>query len=120
MSVLIVANNDSLGQLWCDHLLRQAIDTHLVFSADTAIEALNKTCPDLIVLDLDLPGGKALCIADYANFRFPEARVVFVTNSRFFSDGSIFNHASNACAYIPASTPLEDLSAIVQHYAELR
>ncbi len=118
MSVLIVASNDVLGVLWEKHLIRHELETQLVFTSDAAIKALDNTYPDLIVLDLDLAGGQALCIADYANFRHPEAHVIFVTNSRFFSDGSIFKHASNACAYVPAATPPEDLSAIIEHYVE--
>ena len=48
------------------------------------------------------------------------AKVVFVTNSSFFSDGSIFQHASNAAAFVKSSTPPEDLTAMVTHYAGVR
>ena len=43
----------------------------------------------------------------------------FVTNT-FFSDGSIFQHCSNACGYIQSSTPPEDIAAMVEHYAHGR
>jgi hypothetical protein len=39
-----------------------------------------------------------------------------VTNSTFFSDGSLFNHIPNACAYVKMHTPPEDIAAIVDHY----
>ena len=60
----------------------------------------------------------ATTIVDY--YRCPEARVIFVTNTTFFSDGSIFAHSPNACAYVPAATRPEDLAAMVDYYAALR
>jgi hypothetical protein len=59
-------------------------------------------------------------ISDFANYKRPEARVFFVTNTSFFSDGSIFQHCSNACGYIQSSTPPEDIAAMVEHYAHGR
>jgi len=40
-----------------------------------------------------------------------------VTNTSFFSDGSIFQVSNNACAYVQSETPPEDLAAMVEHYA---
>ena len=37
--------------------------------------------------------GVAMAVADFASYRRPEARVIFVTNTSFFSDGSIFAHS---------------------------
>ncbi len=75
---------------------------------------------DIIVLDLVLEDGSALAVADFASYRRPEARVIFVTNTTFFSDGSIFAHSPNACAFVQSETPPEDLAAMVEHYASGR
>lgn len=72
---------------------------------------------EIIVLDLVLEGGSALAVADFASYRRPDARVIFVTNTSFFSDGSIFAHSPNACAYVQSEAPPEDLAAMVEHYA---
>ncbi len=72
---------------------------------------------EIIVLDLVLVNGSALAVADFASYRRPDARVIFVTNTSFFSDGSIFAHSPNACAYVQSETPPEDLAAMVEHYA---
>jgi hypothetical protein len=53
-----------------------------------------------------------------ASYRQPGAKVIFVTDTTFFSDGSIFRHIPNACAFIRAETPPDDLVAIVEHYGE--
>ncbi len=51
------------------------------------------------MLDLMLDEGSALAVADFAAFRQPWAKVMFLTDSAVFSDGSIFTHCQNACGY---------------------
>ncbi|MEL6452408.1 MAG: response regulator [Pseudomonadota bacterium] len=116
MEVLIVESRHELGVLWQRHLERQGLSVTQVCTQDDAVDHLSRNHADIIVLDLVLDQGSALAVADFANFRRPEARVIFVTDTSFFSDGSIFNHASNACAFVPAGTPPEDLAAMVEHY----
>lgn len=120
MKVLIVESKPELGRLWMRHLQRQAADVSLATSQEAAILALYGADYDIIVLDLVLDGGSALAVADFASYRRPDARVIFVTNTSFFSDGSIFAHSANACAYVQSETPPEDLAALVEHYAGLR
>ncbi|WP_299368061.1 response regulator [uncultured Tateyamaria sp.] len=116
MDVLIVESRAELGTLWRRHLERQGFSVTQVNSQDEAVNHLSEENADIIVLDLVLSQGSALAVADFASFRRPNARVIFVTDTSFFSDGSIFNHASNACAFVPAGTPPEDLAAMVEHY----
>lgn len=116
MNVLIVESRRELGVLWQRHLERQGATVSLVRGQDEAVEHLSDHSADIIVMDLVLDDGSALAVADFASYRHPEARVIFVTDTTFFSDGSIFNHSSNACAFVPAGTPPEDLAAMVEHY----
>lgn len=92
-----------------------------VTGQDMAIAHLSEKDTGIIILDLVIEEGCALAISDYANYRQPDARVIFVTNTSFFSDGSIFAHSANARAFVQSSTPQEDLAAMVAHYgAELQ
>jgi DNA-binding response OmpR family regulator len=116
MDVLIVENTPELGALWAKTLARQGIDAVVVTDEDAAIAHLHAQQPDVIVADLDLPGAGAMAVADYAAYRHPTTPVVFVTASSFFSDGSIFSHSPNACAFLPARTPPEDLAAVVEFH----
>ena len=68
------------------------------------------------MLDPVLTEDSALTVADFANFNQPRANVVFVTDTTFFSDGSIFAHCANARAFMETATPPDDLAAIVHHY----
>ncbi len=120
MNVLIVEGNPDLGVIWKQHLEGMGATVSLVGSQEEAVLALYNNCYEIIVLDLVLDFGSALAVADFASYRRPDARVIFVTNTSFFSDGSIFCHSPNACAFVQSETPPEDLAAMVEHYGGLR
>ncbi|MBT9384731.1 response regulator [Pseudooceanicola sp. CBS1P-1] len=114
--VLIVESEPNLGWLWKRHLDRQGMQAELVHGQEAAVALLGARTFDVLVMDLVLDEGSALAIADYASYRQPEARVIFVTDTSFFSDGSIFRHAVNACALMNSGAPPADLAAMVEHY----
>ncbi|MBD3664634.1 response regulator [Sulfitobacter aestuariivivens] len=116
MNVLIVESRSELGEIWQRHLERQGNCVARVGTQDAATAYLASHAIDIIILDLVLEDGAALAVADYANYRHPDARVIFVTSTTFFSDGSIFAHSANARAFVTAETPPEDLAAMVEHY----
>lgn len=114
--VLIVESVPELSELWQRHLERQGMTVTRVAGQVDAIAHLSTYDTDIIIQDLVIEEGSALAIADYANYRQPAARVIFVTNTSFFSDGSIFAHSANARAFVQSNTPPEDLAAMVAHY----
>jgi DNA-binding NtrC family response regulator len=116
VNVLIVESHAELGGIWQRHLERHGLRVTRAATQAQAISHLSTHPTDIIILDLVIDEGAALAVSDYANYRQPEAQVIFVTNTTFFSDGSIFAHCANACAFLPSSTPPEDLAAIVEHY----
>lgn len=117
MKVLIVESAVHLGQLWKRHLERLEMTVTVAHSQDEAVAAIRDTDFEVVLLDLLLDEGSAFAVADFVSYRRPDARVVFVTNTTFFSDGSIFKHIPNACAFVQSHTPPDDLAAIVEHYA---
>lgn len=119
MRVLIVQSNPALAEIWGRHLERLGADVGLVETGADAISALQTETYDVIVLDLILREGSALTVADFANFNMPRANVVFVTDTTFFSDGSIFAHSANARAFIKTGTPPQDLAEIVHFYGAM-
>lgn len=118
MHVLIVESNKDLAGVWARSLERQGVEVICAHDEDTATKTLEQTRVDVIVMNVHLKNGNALALADYAEFRAPHARVIFVTNSSFFSDGSIFNLARNAHAFIPDQTPVDDLTALVEFHGQ--
>ncbi len=118
MRILIVQENLALGDVWANHLRRMGAEVELVSAMDEAVSCILKSSFDVIVLDLVLKTGSALSIADVAHLCQPEANLIFVTDTTFFSDGSIFAHVANVRAMLQIATPPEDLAAIVHHYAQ--
>ncbi|WP_113910726.1 response regulator transcription factor [Roseovarius dicentrarchi] len=116
MNVLIVESDPDLGRLWQRHMERQGLTVRLEADQQQAISALQTAFFAVIVLDLVLSDGSALAVADYASYKHPEAQIIFVNSTSFFSDGSIFELCSNARAFVHNSTPPEDLATMVAHY----
>jgi DNA-binding NtrC family response regulator len=116
MRVLIVESNADLGWLWKRHLERNGASVDLADNQTEAVRRIEQDDLQVIVLDLVLADGSAFAVADYASYRRPAAKIIFVTNTTFFSDGSIFQHIPNACAFLPTETPPDDLLALVEHY----
>ena len=119
MRVLIVERNDSLAKLWKAHLERSGAVVDVASNQTEAIGALQGEPVEVVVLNIVLPGESAIAVADYASYRQPEAKIVFITSDSFFSDGSLFNHIPNARAFLQERTPPEDLAAIVDHYGRM-
>jgi DNA-binding NtrC family response regulator len=120
MNVLIVESDVALADLWRRHLERSGMVVRVATTQEEATRQITEDEPGIIILDLVLGDGSALAVSDYASYRCPLAQIIFVTNTSFFSDGSIFAHAQNACAFVQSQTPPEDLTAMVEHYCQRR
>ncbi|WP_028957174.1 response regulator transcription factor [Sulfitobacter sp. 20_GPM-1509m] len=120
MNVLIVESELALADLWRRHLERSGMVVRVATTQEDATRQIAEDEPGIIILDLVLDEGSALAVSDFASYRCPQAKVIFVTNTSFFSDGSIFAHAQNACAFVQSGTPPEDLAAMVEHYCQRR
>lgn len=120
MRVLIVEHNADLGRIWTRFLARRGVEAELATSQAEAIKALRFNDYDALVLQLVLPDGGAIAISDYATYRNPNVPIITVTNSSFFSDGSIFELIPNARSMM--STPLrpDDLAAVLEHFGRAR
>ncbi|MEL6376674.1 MAG: response regulator [Pseudomonadota bacterium] len=116
LNVLIVENNCALAQLWERHLRRGGAEVRLAHTQDNALDMLEAEKADLIIMNVVLRGGSAFSLADNVRLLHPHIPIIYVTNSTFFSDGSIFGLCPNACAYLQTTTPPEDLAAMVEHY----
>ena len=114
--ILIVASKPGLSAIWASHLRRQGQDVIVVETQDEAVAYLRAASADVIVLDLMLDEGSAFAVADFACYRHPKSKIVFVTRSTFFSDGSLFSHIPNTAAVLQEQTPPTDLAAIVAYH----
>ena len=118
MRVLIVERNHELGRLWQRHIERYGHDVVLADGQTSALAHLSRQPFSVVVLNLVLGAGSAFAIADVLSYRCPEARVIFVTNTSFFSDGSIFSLIGNAAAFLATDAPPDDLAAVVDYHGQ--
>jgi len=118
MRILIVESNAALGSIWLRHMRRQGHDVTLAEDQQMAEAALSVGGFDVIVLDVVLARGSSFAVADLASQLQPDIKIVFVTSTSFFSDGSIFSLTANARAFLQSDTPPEDLTAVVEHFGK--
>ncbi len=116
VQVLIVEPDRQAGETWAAHIRGHGLDVTLVETEQQALDALSKSSARVILLDLVLAEGSAFAVADVAGYRYPDSKIVFVTDTDYFSDGSIFRHLPNAQVYLPRATPPEDIANLVHHY----
>ena len=116
MSVLIVVSRPAIGELWARSLDRMGMSVLTASSEPQAIDILHKEKVSVIIMELEFTEGSPLAISDFASYKQPDAKVIFVNNGQFFSDGSIFHHCSNAAAMVPAATSANDMAVLAAHH----
>lgn len=116
MQVLIVEHNGELARIWAAFLFREGVDCRIVGSAAEARAALRADSFGALVLDVEMPGGEAFEVADFASYRDPDIPIIAVTARDFFSDGAVFELIPNARGVLHQPLRPEDMAALVEHY----
>lgn len=83
-----------------------------------AVAMMFEISPAVVLIDLGLAEGSPLAVADFVSYRHPDARVIFLSNTAMFSDGSIFNHCANVHAHVAHGMAEPDMIALVAHHAD--
>jgi DNA-binding NtrC family response regulator len=109
------ANSDLAG-IWARFLEREGVACRLALTVPEAFDALRAAPFDALVLDVELPDGGGLAVADFAAYRYPDMPVIAVTARGFFSDGAIFELIPNARGLLHAPLKVEDMAALISHY----
>lgn len=116
MQVLIVESRPELARTWQSHLAGEGRCVSVAATGEAAASRILSERFDVIIIDLVLAEGSAFAVADYAQYRWPDTSLIFVTDTAFFSDGSIFSLMPSARAFVACDTPPADLAAMVDHY----
>jgi DNA-binding NtrC family response regulator len=116
VQVLIVGHDRDLAGIWAGFLARQGVTCTIAGTAVEARTALRRQPFAALVLDVELPDGDAIAVADFASYRNPDLPIIAVTARGFLSDGAIFELIPNARGLLRAPLRLEDMAALVEHY----
>jgi DNA-binding response OmpR family regulator len=120
MKCLIVEDDQDLSLLWQEELDELGIDTTVAHSRSAAMDRLLIGGYDAVIIDLNLPDGHGVEVAEMADFRIPGCPVVIVTGSGEFADGQIFNLCRNVAAVFRKTINMDDMYAFVQHLSRKR
>jgi DNA-binding NtrC family response regulator len=120
VKVLIVEHDPDLAAIWGRFLQREGATCTLAADAAEARAALRRISFHALVLDMELPEGEALAVADFAAYRDPELPVIAVTARGFFSDSAVLELVPNARGLLACPARLEDMAALVEHYGGRR
>jgi CheY-like chemotaxis protein len=116
MRILIVESNRDLAVIWAGFLVGQGMVCTLATSEGEAQDALRHGAFEAVVLDMEMSGGGALRVADFATYRDPDIPIIAVTARGFFSDSAIFELIPNARGLLRTPLKPEDMAALVEHY----
>ena len=120
MLVLIVEADSELAARWADEIERMGAESLWASGRTAAVHALQQRDVTLIVLNLGLPDDGAFAVADFASYARPDAKVLFVSASDMLTDGSVFRYAANACGFVGAESPPEDIAAMALFHGAKR
>ena len=89
-------------------------------SQDEAALWLCEAAPAVVLIHLGLADGSPLAVADFCDYRRPDARVILLGGGGLAADGSLFCHVGNAAAILPAQIEASDLTALIAFHAGAR
>lgn len=114
MRVLIVEDERDLGEIFQDYIVSRGHAAEVVSTAEAALDRLQTSRPDAIVLDVKLPGMSGLEFMRLPDVRAADVAVIVVS-------GHATEDQARACLrlgaleFLPKPVPLEVLGAVLQH-----
>lgn len=98
MRVMVVDDSDTVRTVWCDMIARIAglLAAEDFSRASTAIAAIRRNPPDIILLDIQIQGESGMDVLQLVADQYPCTKVLVVTN---YADAIYRKHYMNAGAY---------------------
>ena len=77
--VLLVDDEEEFVTALAERMQLRGLDPKVAFSGEQALEVLERSLPDVIVLDLKMPGIGGLEVLRRVKKRYPQVQVIIVT-----------------------------------------
>lgn len=118
MNVLIVEDNRCLRQTLAEILAYMFPDVSLLEAADgaEALDAVRRETPDLIFMDIQLPGENGLGLTEKIKSRYPEIVVIIHTNYDLPEYQEAARDAGADHFLAKQNTTIEDIAGLVGQY----
>ena len=113
---IIIVDDHEVVRLGLRTLLEHHPDFTVVDEAATAKQAVQKTlllCPDVVVMDIRLPGGSGIAACRKIVEQAPETKVIMLTS--YAEDEMLFDAiAAGACGYVLKQIGSDDLIRAIE------
>ena len=96
--ILIVDDEKEMCLLVKSFLDNEQFQTYTAYDATSALELLESVEPDLILLDIEMPGLDGMALVERIAPLLPQVRVIFITSHREYA---IDAYALNIFRYVP-------------------
>ncbi len=83
-NVMVLDDDDQVRESLRDYLEDQELSVHETSSSEEALRALEEVVPDIIIVDLRLPGMDGIKFIMTARSRWPELKFIIYTGSPEF------------------------------------
>lgn len=114
--ILLVDDEESIHLLYRDELEEEGYEIHSVLSGNEALEKLDIIAPDLVILDINMPGLNGIETLREMKERHPTMPVILSSAYNEFKQ-DLASWASEA--YIVKSSDLSELKeAVAKHIAK--
>jgi len=117
--VWIIDDDSSIRWVLEKALQKTAMDVTSFESADSALRALEKQEPDVVMTDIRMPGMDGLELLERINGRYPELPVIIMT-AHSDLDSAVSAYKGGAFEYLPKPFDVDDAVALVERAADAR
>lgn len=111
--ILLVDDEESIHLLYREELEEDGYEVHSALSGEEALEKLSIISPDLVILDINMPGINGIDVLRRMKERNPQLPVILCSAYQEFKQ-DLASWASDA--YIVKSANLEELKAAVHKH----
>ena len=109
--VLVIDDDEGVRALVSDVLAREGHDVVAAASGDEGIAAMNERPPDLVISDVQMPGGSGYEVCRHLRERFGDVPFMFLSGTRMESYDRVAGFAVGADDYLLKPFDPEELAA---------
>ncbi|MBU4263933.1 MAG: response regulator [Proteobacteria bacterium] len=110
--VLLVDDEKEFAQTLSERLISRDVGSHAVYDGQQALDLLNNDNPDVMVLDLKMPGIDGIEVLRQTRKTHPNIKVIILTGHGTAADRKVCMDLG-AFAYLQKPTDIEKLSATI-------
>ncbi len=86
MKILLVDDEEEFVKALSERIKRRDVDSDVAFSGEQALKTMNEDLPDVIVLDLKMPGMDGMEVLRRVKKAYPSVQIIMLTGYGTYKD----------------------------------